>query len=268
MKKILVLGGGLLGQRLKFHYPEIELLSSSQLLRHPQSPKDDSFWVNFGLLESFDIIINTIAITDTRFCECADNEGHCEKINVQLPIQLSAYCAHKKKKFVQISTGCVYAESNGISDENSLVDPSYGYAKNKLKAENGLSENDLILRGRLFYSTLSCKSNLLYKIKNFKQLTSELNSFTFVDDLAKAAYVLSDFNQCGIFNVACKDVASLYEIGEMVGLKDVEKISSASLREKTGIVIPNIMLDVSKVNEYILTSDLELTIKYCWRVLS
>lgn len=269
MKKIAVLGNGQLGKTYKKLYPDVHVLTSNQVLNHPKNPNDGvPLWINFYNLEPFDVIINTIAVTNTKQCENDELSDYIGAINSSLPSYLSNYCHNRRKKFVQISTACVYKETYTICDEASEKAPESQYAKWKLQAELGLMRNDLILRGHLFFSDQDLPSNFLQRIRKFSSFIEESNSFTYVNDLVHASLILLENNCFGDFNVSCDAIASPFEIAKFLNLENISKISSEELRKSTNLIIPNIVLDNTKLSNYYTVSNLFDSINDSWKALN
>lgn len=269
MKKIAVLGNGQLGKTYKELYPDVVIIGSSKLLNHPKSMDDSSsLWINFHYLESFDVIINTIAVTNTKQCEDEKFIDYIGAVNTSMPSYLSNYCHNRRKKFVQISTACVYKETDLPCNEDSEKKPSNRYASSKWQGELGLMQkNDIVLRGHLFFSNQNLPSNFLHRIKNFSTFIEELNSLTFVNDIVGATMALLEKEITGTFNISCDGIASPFEIAKHLKLPEITKISSEELRQKTNLVIPNIIMDNSKISEHYPVSNLFESINQCWNSL-
>jgi dTDP-4-dehydrorhamnose reductase len=239
--KIAILGGGFLGQTLKKEHPEWDLIRSSELL------EDQLLTINGqGVLNKFDVIINTIAETDTRRCESKEARivQQCFRLNSLLPLNLSEYCKKTQKKLIHISTACLYAENTiGEVDEYSYLSPKTAYSLQKYYGEKTLNPNDLIIRGRLFFGQYNFKSNLITKIKKFKTLSDDYNSFTSVHSISRILPLLLDKNAKGAYNVVAEQSSSLYQLLTENGITDIMKyVPSVNEYQAPNLIVRNTRL--------------------------
>lgn len=257
---IAILGGGFLGQTLKKEHPEWSLVRSSEILQ-------DQLLSEYGqrVLNKFDVIINTIAETDTRKCESKDHRlmQQCIRLNTILPSDFSEYCKKTNKKLIHLSTACLYAENTiGEVDEYSYIDPKTTYSLQKYCGERLLNDNDLVLRGRLFFGDSAFKSNLITKIKNFKKISDSVNSFTSVHTISKVIPFLLDKNAKGVFNVVLENSASLHQLLTENGVTDIERYIPSS----NEYVAPNLIVRNTRLNKLgIKVENLHEEFSRCWK---
>jgi dTDP-4-dehydrorhamnose reductase len=258
--KIIVLGKGFLGQKFEMRGYEVWdkrqfLLTSDQM-------------VCLANLSKYDVIVNCIGKSNTRWCEDRENFPTALWVNGIIPGIFSDYCAMYNKKFVHISTGCLYDDGAFPQTENSLLAAHCNYTVTKWVGEQGCNKKDLILRPRLLFGDFKPegRNNLLCKLPQFTRFLINQNSYTSVDTIVDAFEALVKNEQSGIFNVACDGYASPYEIAEWIGLKG-EKMRAAELWESEGLHLVNNTMNLSKLREFYQPPDLKDEILRCWEAL-
>jgi dTDP-4-dehydrorhamnose reductase len=195
MKKILVLGDGLLGS-------EIVKQTNWDFISRK---KDGIDMLNFNdwklKLDQYDIIVNCIACTQTYSSE---KELHW-KINYEAVYNLIQYCNLTKKKLIHISTDFVYANSQSNASENDVpVHCDNWYSYTKLLADSIielLSEDYLICR---------C-SHKPHPWKFDQAYIDKIGNFDYTDVIAKLIIKLIKLEEKGIYNVGTK-TKSMYDL--------------------------------------------------------
>jgi len=260
--KVAILGGGQLGQALKKQNPDWVVFRGYDIL-----PNTSLRLYCLDNLSEFDVIVNTVAQTDTRQCEVDSITYSTDsfRINSIFPQALSLFCHSERKKFVHISTGCVYREFTPDGDislcrEEDCVDPLTTYALQKYYGEKSLGPNDLIIRGRLFFGEEESKSNLITKLKKFKTFSTVKNSMSSVHTISEVLPQLIHLDAKGIFNIVNSSAMSLYELANLVGL------SGEPYDPKPGEYrAPNLQLSSRKLwSMGITTPRLEDEFVRCW----
>jgi dTDP-4-dehydrorhamnose reductase len=143
------------------------------------------------LLESYNIIVNCIANTDTY----SQESNNVWETNYSAVIDLANHCTLTGKKLVHISTGFVYANSKpDISEEELPAPQQTHYAHSKLAA-------DIYLKHR-------CNKCLIirtvHKPKPFPHTAAFINqvgNFDYVDKIAELIVKLVDKQAQGVYNV-------------------------------------------------------------------
>lgn len=237
--KTVVLGRGFLGKEFERHGFEVWDRSK---FRYPMG--------NLADLDEYDTIINCIGCADTRFCEKKENWKLVWTVNASLVGCLSEYCKSKGKKFVHISTGCVYDQNNSPQKENSFVSSHCKYVVSKLAAENFCSDDDLVLRPRLYFSDIEDKNNLLTKLPNFDKHLTEINSYTSTRTIVEATQALLSYKQSGVFNVAQEGYATIEQICEFLNIPQKPTLNGEQLRQEQGLYLVNNILDVTKLKQF------------------
>lgn len=246
MKKIVVLGDGYLGSA--FRDREYTVLDKTQFMISERDNSQNILSYLDNMLGEYDVIINCIAKSNTRFCENNCNEAFFS--NATIPSFLSTWCYLNNKKYVHISTGCLYDVNNIPQRETDALAAHCNYTLTKWMGEKQCNlERDLIIRPRLFFDGSNRPNNLLNKIRKFDKLCRELDSVSSVDVVVIAVTTLIVQNATGIFNVACDGYISMWDIGHLMGL-DKDFISIEEIRKQNGLHLVNNIMDLSKLKKY------------------
>ena len=216
-------------------------------------------------LEEFDVIVNCIAKSNTRFCE--DNYKSAYFSNVEVPKRLNDFCLKSGKKYVHISTGCLYDINSQPQKETDFLVAHCNYTLTKWFAEKELEDNEdcLILRPRLLFDDRNVPVNLLNKIYNFNKLCNELDSITSISVLKTSILKLIEANASGVFNVACDGYTSMYEIAHELNFSRIEKTSIQEIRIQQGLHLVNNIMDISKLKKYYTPPNILDEVKRCYR---
>ena len=138
MKKVLILGGsGLVGYTLVRKFKKNGWWVSTLTLRREVKEAHETLLLDLSNVESFnelpdlsayDLVINTLAITDVKANESRFNQAFT------LHVELSRFLARYSKKYVYISTVAVYSET---LDKKPLkkISLSNWYSKTKFFGE-------------------------------------------------------------------------------------------------------------------------------------
>jgi len=138
---------------------------------------------------------------------------------------------HKIKLFVNMSTDEVYGSSSEQSNEQSLIQPTNGYAATKAAAEqlvrsyfHSFKLPIIIVRGNNVIGPKQYPEKLLgkfiLKILNNEPLTiqgsgEQKRSFLYVDDVCKALDIVMHKGAIGqTYNIGCKEEHSVLEVTE------------------------------------------------------
>ena len=194
MKKILILGNGLLGA-------ELHAQSGFDVISRKKDGFDirdeDSFYklttIEHGVVQyvKYDTIINTIACTDTY---STDKQMHWD-VNYKGVANLVDFCNKWKVKLVHVVTDYIYAGSTEEATEEDVpvhCRTWYGYTK---------LLSDAHVRGT-------------HKANPFPYeaaWTNQIGNFDYVDNIAKIILHLVNNNVSGIVNVG-SDKKSMYEL--------------------------------------------------------
>jgi dTDP-4-dehydrorhamnose reductase len=199
----------------------------------------------------FDVVINCIGKSDTRWCESHFEEAFYS--NALTVRALSNYCKVKKLKFVHVSTGCLYDGSNENIDntENDFIAAHCNYVITKWAAEKFCNPMDLIVRPRLLFGTEPCNKNLLCRLPKYKKFTSDvLDSITSTDILVDATISLLYAGQFGVFNVACEGPISMYNIAELIGIDSPKPAKAREIIEQECLYLVNNRMSIEKLRKF------------------
>jgi nucleoside-diphosphate-sugar epimerase len=196
MKKILILGDGLLGK-------EIVKQTGWQYV----SRKCNNFDINKieESLKDFniDIIVNCIANTDTY---SKDKESHWD-VNYKFLSNLINYCNQKSIKLVHISTDAVYFNSiNNASEQDIPIHGNNWYGYTKLIG-------DALVQ-------LQCNNYLLIRCQHKPTpfpyeaaWMNQIGNFDYVDIISNLICKLINSEQSGLFNLGTQ-IKTMHELAK------------------------------------------------------
>jgi dTDP-4-dehydrorhamnose reductase len=160
------------------------------------------------------VVINAVAKTNLEYCQI--NKSETYTVNVIGTNNLLISCAKNNKKFVHISSGCLFDGNDKIIHEDSPASPAVWYTWTKLWAdqfiENYGYEDYLILRPRQLISSVEHPTNMLTKFMKMSSIAAidEQNSLTCIEDLSMMIDHLLSFKASGIYNCANSGTVSPY----------------------------------------------------------
>jgi len=215
-----------------------------------------------------DVVINTIAVSNTRTCEA--NWSETAKVNAAFPIKLAMnrFCASYRYHYscenlpkdlphlVHISTGCIFDGNTFPISEEANPTPLINYARQKHIAEicADIYPKTTILRPRMIFSDRALASNLIYKVNGFSRLLDEPNSMTSAIDLCEVIDKVIEQKAYGTYNVCNEGLSSPYRVKQLIAEiwnKDqtIEKISKDELLEEmNGLQLTNTWIDSTKIS--------------------
>jgi UDP-glucose 4,6-dehydratase len=160
-----------------------------------------------------DYIINCAGYTGKPNVDaCEANKELCWQQNYTLPKYLAEICKDLNKKWVHISSGCIYygtKNKNGFTEKdesNFSFDnpPSSYYSGTKAIAEDYLKsyDNVYICRLRIPFNNKKYPKNYITKLLNYNKLLNATNSLSNTEEFIKACYFLISENcDTGIYNI-------------------------------------------------------------------
>lgn len=177
---------------------------------------------NFESL-SPDFVIHCAVKLDADFCE--SNPESAKKIIVDGTQNVIDYSVSKGAQLFYPQSFLIFDGGENPTNEATKPNPLSIYGEMKLKAENLILsiDNPLVVRMGGFYGSESKDKNFVGKIfEQFKQILQsgggeiEVGNRewqpTYTQDLAMNSLVLLGSDKSGIYNMACLDKASFYEI--------------------------------------------------------
>lgn len=188
MKKVVILGDGLLGS-------ELEKITGWEVLSRKRTNLDiEDLSTVYSSLEKYEVVVNCIAFTDTY---SSDKDKHYN-VNYRFPMNISDYCIKESKKLVHISTEFVYANNTRPPTEEEIPLPdTTWYAYSKLLADEYIKARN--------NKALICR--LLHKPNPFpySEVWNVRTTGDSVDKIAMLVKKLIEKNATGIFNVGTGD---------------------------------------------------------------
>ena len=179
---------------------------------------------NINLITSFasDIthVVNFAAKANIDWCE--SNKNATFYSNVLGAVNLARTCKAFDKKYVFLSSGCVFqsANSKDIKYEDSVPNPACFYTRTKLMGEQLIKEiipSSLIVRFRLPLSEVPHSRNALNKLSSYGKLLITRESAIIVEDAIPLLHELILKNETGDFNLSNAGTISPAEIGKAIG---------------------------------------------------
>jgi len=286
MKKILVIGAnGFLGlhlmdlnNKIKTQDKEFTLIASDLEKSHLRT-EAPFYRIDItdskNLIKIFhevepDVTILTASMTDVDQCEI--NKQLATKINVEGTNNVIKACEQVDSKLVFMSTDFVFdgTKEGGMYKETDAPNPLNHYATTKYKAELLILNSELnylICRTAVLYGWNSWKLNfitwILNQLKNDNQLsivTDQINSPTYIENLAEIILKLVEKKATGIYHTAGDCALSRYEMAlEIVEtfnhnpklIQPTSNLKQKALRPK------NVSLNISKLKS-LMRSEVEI----------
>ncbi len=217
-----------------------------------------------------DIILLTAAMTNVDQNE-VDKEL-ATAINTEGPKNVLDACKKADSELVFLSTDFIFdgISKKGNYNENDTPNPLSHYAKTKYNAEQAIINSEIeytICRAAVLYGWNKEKQNFITWIINKLQqnepiqiVTDQLNSPTFVKNLAEILIKLIEKDAKGIYHTAGDCTLNRYQMAlkcaEVFNLKN-ELISQIESIEQKAIRPKNAGLDISKLKN-LIGSDLKI----------
>ncbi len=181
------------------------------------------------LQEAPQAIINCVAYNDVDGAEMHQDIAY--KLNAEVPGNLAKICKELRIILVHFSTNYVFDGAKGEYDESDKPNPLSAYAQSKYQGELEIIKNTdkyyiirtAVLFGPKGLSWHSKKSfvdlmlDLSSKSDTIKAVEGEVNSVTYVKDLAKSVkYILDSHPPYGIYHVTNFGQASWYDLAKEI----------------------------------------------------
>lgn len=231
--KVLLLGKGFISKYIKDFLDgsgyKVLNLSREDYDYHDEVKLDELLYGYKG--DRYDVVINTAGFTGKpNVDQCEEKKDECFYYNVTLPKLIETQCKKHDKKFIHISSGCIYT---GYEKEYTEEDePNFGmfnndasfYSKSKHACELMLDKNFTnIVRIRMPIEDKLSDKNLLTKLLKYDYLINFVNSKTDVYKLSEfVGEVVRDFKP-GIYNAVHSNPLSTKEVVEI--LKDYNLVN-------------------------------------------
>jgi len=205
--KVLVLGDGLLGSEI------VKQTGWDFISRKKNNLDIKNFNVWVGMMDSYDIILNCIANTDTY---SKDRDDHWE-LNYKFVYNLIDYCNVLNKKLIHISTDYLYTGSiENATEEDVPVHCNNWYGYTKLLGDGlvQLLSNDYLI----------CRCT--HKPTPFpyeNAWSDQIGNFDYVNEISSIIIKLINENNSGVFNVGT-ETKTMYELASKT--KNVTPVES------------------------------------------
>jgi dTDP-4-dehydrorhamnose reductase len=249
-KKILILGKGFIGERLR---KELDcLIDGSMINGYSDAEK---------LVRKYHpkIIINCIGLTGKRHVDDCELEKDATLLaNSFVPVILAEVALRDKIKLVHISSGCIfnydYRKDKPIKENSENYFFNLFYSRSKIYSERALSVlardyNILILRIRIPLLNAVHPKNVLDKLIKYGQVIDIPNSITYIPDFIKAVRHLIKIDAAGIYNVVNKGGLRYPKLMEVYQkYAPGFKFKTVALN-KLGLVRTNLLLSTSKLEK-------------------
>ena len=245
--KILVLGGsGLVGDHFITNSKPNDVITTyrNNVTNFPtiisvkiNLPQDWLKLEELILKEKPDIVLNSIAYSNSDFCETNREETYT--LHVKISEKITTICSKINSKIVFLSTDYVFDGKKGNYAENDKPNPINYYGHTKDLAEKIIlkNENNLVLRTAMVYGLSSKVRFLRYVIENLKK-DQEINTY---DDIFNSATLLDDLTN-GISKAIELDASGIYHI---VGSSCVSRFDFAKTVAKVFDFNENLVKPVS-----------------------
>ena len=263
--KILVLGEGFLGEEFKRH--GIETWGKDKFnINYPNSSISGN---SIDELKNYDVVVNCIGKSNTRWCEDRNNFKEALFVNGKLPGILSQFCNNNGIRFVHISTGCLYDDTSKENTEDSFISAHCNYTTTKWVGELTCNvDTDIILRPRLYFSDVAHKNNLLGKLPNFSSFTGDkMDSLTCTSTIVGATKAILEAEDTGIFNVAQVGSATIAQVAQWCGLPINGVNTADQLREREGLYLVNNVMNIDRLMKYYKPMDIETSVRLSYAEL-
>ena len=167
------------------------------------------------------IVIHTAGITNVDLFE-KENEKY-QKISSEWMANVINGCRRTGSKPIYISTDYVFDGKKGDYKEDDETNPINAYGRSKLNDEKALESSGLdylILRISVPYGYNSADDKQTFEkwvmnnLKDGKEISvidDQINTPTFIDDIAQVVERMIEMNESGIFHVAGSERISRYD---------------------------------------------------------
>jgi dTDP-4-dehydrorhamnose reductase len=155
--------------------------------------------------------------------ECEQHQWQAYHVNVEGTLNLLLNAADQKCFFVFISTDFIFDGNKGMYKEEDQAAPVNFYGKTKLEAEEAIKEYEYdwaIVRTILVYDKPhSAKDNILTLVKKklekgeeYKVVSDQIRTPTYVEDLAKGIALVIEKKATGVYHIGGMDVLSPFDM--------------------------------------------------------
>jgi len=243
-KKILIVGGGFLGQNISKIISNIGL---TPIVTHVSNRENNLDIRNIYMIEKFIETINPHTIINcaasTNIDEIELNPKTAFDINSNGASNLATITNKKNIKFLHISTDGIFSGIEGNYDEKDKPNPVNEYAKSKKLAETLIQEqnNEAIIIRTNFYGYNKHDKFLFNWILNNLKQNKQFTAFSDVifnpleiSNLAEMIVEIIHTNFQGIIHMTGNEILSKYQFAQKIALTlnyDSNLIISGSVQD-------------------------------------
>ncbi len=178
--------------------------------------------ISAQMVEKFDVVIHTAALSQVDYCETHRNEAF--RVNIEASRQLAEACLHTGTRLIHISSDFVFPGKDKLVTENDKTDPVNYYGRTKEMAElhiQNICPKSTIIRPVLIFgpTIAGTRSNLVLWVKkslaakqNINVTTDHFRTATYVKDLAAMTLQVAQSPNKGIYHTCGADYLSVYEM--------------------------------------------------------
>jgi len=230
--KILVLGGsGLIGNffirnsinhEIITTFNETKINTSNVISKKINLPEDWTKLQDLILEKKPDIVLNSMAFSNSDFCET--NKEEVYTLHVKVSEKITTLCSKINSKIVFLSTDYVFDGKKGNYVENDETNPInyYGYSKDLAEKITLKNKNNLVLRTAMVYGLSSKVRFLRYVIENLGKnqeinvYDDIFNSATLLGDLTNGISKAIEFDANGIYHMAGPSCVSRFDFAKTI----------------------------------------------------
>lgn len=209
---------------------------------------------NIEDMKRYDVIINTYDYTGDSLTEMI-------KCNVTYPQKWSKYCKDNGIRFVQISTGILYAKHkhDDARTETDEIIANNTYTSTKLLGESVCHKRDIIIRTQNLFNDQCDTDNALYSALINSKPTKNNVSYSWTVDVIRGIVCILKSKKTGIYNITSDGFMSEFDICDTVGI-----IEMAPHYDNN--IIYNV-LNCGSLHKYFIPTCTKSAIKKCYRML-
>lgn len=159
----------------------------------------------------------------TRVDDCEQEQWPAYLVNVEGTVNLLMNAEEQKSFFIFVSTDFIFDGEKGNYAEQEIPNPVNFYGKTKLEAEEAVQEYEYdwaIVRTSLVYGKpVAGRGNILTVVKEklekgeeYKVVSDQLRTPTYIEDLAKAIVLIIEKKARGVYHIAGPDTMTPYQM--------------------------------------------------------
>jgi len=158
---------------------------------------------------------------------CESNKELCWLQNYTLPKNLSKICNDLNKKWVHVSSGCIYSGTKNENGFKEIDTPNFCFDKQPCSYYSGtkaagedilkFDKNVYICRLRIPFDDRESSKNYITKILNYKKLLNVENSMSNTDEFIQAClYLIEKECEPGIYNITNTGSINTFDVTKLL----------------------------------------------------